>query len=103
MDKKVVKLNSLLQEVKALIDEINENEETTNFSIIRAEVTYNNKFPQVQLYSGISQFPVPTTSIIREWEDGGDFVEDYLYIGDVRYYEVDAEKKEAGKRAEMAV
>ena len=102
MDKKVVKLNSLLQEVKSLIDEINENEETTNFSIIRAEVTYNNKFPQVQLYSGISQFPVPTTSIIQECQEG-DFVEDYLYIGDVRYYEVDAEKKEAGNGAEMAV
>lgn len=102
MDKKAVKLNSLLQEVKALIDEINENEETTNFMIIRAEVSCDNKFPEVQLYSGISQFPVPTTSIIQKCEDG-DFVEDYLYIGDVRYYEVDAEKKEAGKRAEMAV
>ena len=103
MDKRLIKLNALLKEAKEIVDDINADEETTNFSILRVEIVDNaGLLPQVHLYQGISQFPVPTTSILQECDDGN-FVEDYLIIGDVRYYEIDAKKKEADDNAKMAV
>ena len=103
MDKRLIKLNALLKEVKEIVDDINADEEITNLSIMRVEIDYHEGvLPQVHLYQGISQFPVPTTSIVQECDNGA-FVEDYVIIGDVRYYELDAKKKEAGDNAKMAV
>ena len=101
---KIMKLAALMREAKALIDEIESEEEETGISVLEVKASYNNDCPEIHFYKGLPKATnyIPATRYLVECETG-DYWKDETIMNGVKVFEIDAARKEAAINASMAV
>lgn len=101
---KLMKLAALMREVKALIDEIENETKETGISIIDVQAKYNETFPRIQLFTGLPKV-AGNAPVKREFVECqfGDYWRDEKICDGVKYIEIDADKKEGILNASVAV
>ena len=101
---KIMKLAALMREAKALIDEIEREEKETGISIIEVKASYEDTYPEIHLFQGLPKATnyMPAKRYHVETKVG-DYWKDETFINGVKFFEIDAEKKEGEDNASMAV
>lgn len=102
---KIMKLAALMREAKALIDEIQKDENITGVSVIEVNAYHGDQLPKIHMYRGLGKATnfVPAERVLVECDSMGDYWRDEVVINGVKFFEVDVEKKEADDNAKMAI